>query len=437
MSLKINDKQLPEGWVEQKLADLIGISHGYAFKGCDFNRSDDLEKPIVLTPGNYSENGELYFTAQNTKRLVGKVPPDGYFFDVGDLTVVMTDLSSKMKILGKPAFINHPNILHNQRIGRILFQDESINPKYLYYFLQTKTVADKVKETATGTMVRHTAPKRILNITIPIPLLPEQKQIVSIVDQAFEGIDRAIANTKKNLTNARELFESHLNEIFTQKGDGWIEKKLGDIAAFRNGLNFTKNSKGESIRIVGVKDFQNNFWIQEDQLESVTLDGELKEIDALRKGDILTVRSNGNRELIGRCVLVGDLSERTSHSGFTIRLRIEREDIHLPFIVHFLKSRELRKQLTESGGGINISSLNQQGLSLITVSFPSFIEQNNIVASIDELAIVTQRLEAIYRQKLAALNELKQSILQKAFTGELTADTANQTTKKAEEAIAA
>jgi type I restriction enzyme S subunit len=93
---------------------------------------------------------------------------------------------------------------------------------------------------------------------------------VAILDEAFEGIDRAIANTEKNLANSRELFESYLNVIFTQKGDGWEEKKLGDIATFRNGLNFTKSSKGESIKIVGVKDFQNYFWVQEDQLDSVT-----------------------------------------------------------------------------------------------------------------------------------------------------------------------
>ncbi|MDY7051821.1 restriction endonuclease subunit S [Limnospira fusiformis] len=105
--------QKGEGWVEKKLSSLIDISHGYAFKGGDFNTSNDLEKQIVLTPGNYSENGRLYFNSKNTKRLTGTNSPNGYLFNVGDLTIVMTDLSSKMKILGKPAFIEQPNILHN------------------------------------------------------------------------------------------------------------------------------------------------------------------------------------------------------------------------------------------------------------------------------------------------------------------------------------
>ena len=311
---------------------------------------------------------------------------------------------------------------------------DKVDRNFLFYGLLHKKSEIKGSEGAVFASINK---EQIKKIEFPFPPLPEQKRIVAILDEAFEGIDRAIANTKKNLTNARELFENYLNAAFTQKDDGWVEKKLGDIATFRNGLNFTKNSKGESIKIVGVKDFQNNFWIHEEQLDSVTLDGDLKEIDILRKGDILTVRSNGNKELIGRCVLIGDLSGKTSHSGFTIRIRIEREDIHLPFIVHFLKSMELRKQLVECGGGINISSLNQQGLSLITMRFPSFAEQKAIVAIINEIATETQRLESIYRQKLAALNELKQTILQKAFTGELTADPANQATKTAEGAIAA
>jgi type I restriction enzyme S subunit len=321
----------------------------------------------------------------------------------------------------------------------IVFRSKgAIEPEYLFYFLSQSSFRNSGARVMTGAVGHKRIPKDFIeNYSIPLPSLAEQKRIVSIVDNAFEGIDRAIDNTKKNLTNARELFESYLNAAFTQKDDGWAEKKLGDIATFRNGLNFTKNSKGESIKIVGVKDFQNNFWIHEEQLDSVTLDGDLREIDILRKGDILTVRSNGNKELIGRCVLIGDLSGKTSHSGFTIRIRIEREDIHLPYIVHFLKSRELRKQLVECGGGINISSLNQQGLSLITMRFPSFAEQKAIVADINEIATETQRLEAIYYQKLAALNELKQTILQKAFIGELTADTTNQTTKTAEEVIAA
>ncbi|NMF83232.1 restriction endonuclease subunit S [Nodosilinea sp. P-1105] len=310
---------------------------------------------------------------------------------------------------------------------------KALLPKFLYfYFLNID-----MRELGSGSSIPQINNYDIAPLTIAFPTCAEQKRIVAILDEAFERIDGAIANTEKNLANARELFESYLNSIFTRKGDNWVDVRLGEIATFRNGLNFTKNSKGESIKIVGVKDFQNNFWIDEEQLETVTIDEDLKEIDILREGDILTVRSNGNKELIGRCILAGELSEKTSHSGFTIRIRIERPDVYLPFAVHYLKSRTLRRRLIESGDGISISSLNQQKLSLIELSFPPLEKQQSLVTAIDELSGASQRLEAIYQQKLAALNELKQSILQKAFSGELTTDTAAQAANAAQEVTAA
>jgi len=208
--------QKGDGWVEKKLKDLIDISHGYAFKGADFETSNDEEKLIVLTPGNYSENGELYFSSKNTKRLICGSPPCGYLFNVGDLTVVMTDLSSKMKILGKPAFVERPNILHNQRIGRILLKDESINSKYLFYFLRTGIFANKIKETATGTMVRHTAPQRILSNKIPIPKdFDEQVHITSKLDELATETQRLETIYRQKITVLNELKQSILQKAFT------------------------------------------------------------------------------------------------------------------------------------------------------------------------------------------------------------------------------
>jgi type I restriction enzyme, S subunit len=183
---------------------------------------------------------------------------------------------------------------------------DRITQNFIEYYLNSISLEPYVSGMAQPKLNQ----KALNSIAIPFPPLSEQKQIVVILDEAFEGIDRAIANTEKNLTNAHKLFESYLSAIFIHKRDDWEAKKLGDIATFRNGLNFTKSSKGESIKIVGVKDFQDYFWIQENQLDSVTIDAKLKEIDILQKVDILAVRSNGNKELIGRCVLAGDLFEK-------------------------------------------------------------------------------------------------------------------------------
>ena len=216
---------------------------------------------------------------------------------------------------------------------------------------------------------------RYLILSFPLPPLPEQKRIVGILDEAFEGIATAKANAEKNLQNARALFESHLQSVFTQRGEGWVERRLGDLATFRNGINFTKSSRGESVKIVGVKDFQNNFWAPLDNLDTVTTDGMLPESDTLKEHDLLFVRSNGNMQLIGRCLLVGAVAEKITLSGFTIRARLNDSVLTPSYLCHFLKSSTARREMIDSGIGTNIKSLNQATLSALVIPFPSSANQ--------------------------------------------------------------
>jgi type I restriction enzyme S subunit len=249
--------------------------------------------------------------------------------------------------------------------------------------------------------------------------LPEQRRIVGILDEAFDGIATAKANAEKNLQNARALFESHLQSVFTQRGEGWVEKPLGELATFRNGINFTKSSRGESVKIVGVKDFQQNFWAPLDELATVTTEGALPNSDTLKENDLLFVRSNGNMELIGRCLLVGKIANKITHSGFTIRARLNGGGVAAKYLCHFLKSNNARKRMIDSGIGTNIKSLNQTILSALVVPLPSTAEQTRIADQLEAIDADTQRLESIYQRKLAALEALKKSLLHQAFTGEL------------------
>lgn len=257
-----------------------------------------------------------------------------------------------------------------------------------------------------------------LEISYPISLT-EQKRIVSILDEAFAGLVTATANAEKNLENAHALFESHLQSIFTHRGNGWVEQRLGSIAEFKNGLNFSRQSKGQTLRIVGVGDFHENSVVPTESLQSVTIDGELTDDYLIRRDDILTVRSNGSKDLVGRCMLVPEVDGMISYSGFIIRIRVDSRKVSSRFLLRFMKSSETRARLTRDGGGANISNINQAKLSELPISLPSFSEQEQIANRLDVLAAEAQRLETIYLQKLAALEELKKSLLHHAFTGQL------------------
>ena len=298
-----------------------------------------------------------------------------------------------------------------------LIPGSQIQHKFLYYYLSS--IVDLLNLVGTGATFKELSGGKLKEVTIPVPPLPEQRRIVGILDEAFEGIATAKANAEKNLQNARAVFESYLNAVFTQRGEGWVEKRLGELADFRNGINYTKDSKGERVNIVGVKDFQKSYWAPWQNLDSVRIDGTLCDIDFLRRGDILAVRSNGNLELIGRCILAGEVPEKLSHSGFTIRIRLSTGEVLPEYLCHFMKSTNSRKRLIDGGTGTNIKSLNQQTLSALSVPFPIATEQETLVARLKSISEETQRLESIYQQKLSTLEELKKSLLHQAFAGEL------------------
>lgn len=203
-----------EGWVEELIGSACDVRHGFAFEGGEFSSNVPAGNPLVITPGNFTEDGKLLFNDRNTKRSSRK-PPTGFLFDVGDLVVVMTDLSSKMKILGKPAFVETDNVLHNQRIGRIVFLNDRIEKRFLYYFMMSEKFLKSIKRSATGTMVKHTAPKRILSNIIPFPLDPkEQRAIISKLDALREETQRLTSIYQRKLAALEALKKSLLHQAF-------------------------------------------------------------------------------------------------------------------------------------------------------------------------------------------------------------------------------
>lgn len=207
--------QRGKGWVETGIAEICEVKHGYAFDGADFSSDIPEGNPLVITPGNFTEDGKLLFNPKNTKRFKGEVPA-GFRFNVGDLVVVMTDLSSKMKILGKPAFIETNDVLHNQRIGRVIFLSDRIEQRLLYYFMMTEGFLKSIKKSATGTMVKHTAPKRIVSSVIPFPeSRKEQLGIIEKLDTLRAETQRLESIYQQKLAALEALKKSLLHQAFS------------------------------------------------------------------------------------------------------------------------------------------------------------------------------------------------------------------------------
>jgi type I restriction enzyme S subunit len=162
--------------------------------------------------------------------------------------------------------------------------------------------------------------------------------------------------------------------------DRWPTVPLGTLGAFRNGVNYNKSNFGTGIKVIGVSDFQDHVRASFDQLEEINPEGVVRTEHLLRNGDILFVRSNGNRELIGRSLFVSGLQEDVTHSAFSIRLRFAAPQCCPRFYAYLFRSTLIRQALSMYGGGTNISNLNQGILERLEVPLPALPTQERIAA---------------------------------------------------------
>ena len=396
------------GWEIKELGTVSAISYGFTEKA-----AGEPIGPRFLRITDIQDDHVEWDSVPYCKIAPTDLPK--FRLASGDIVFARTGATT-----GKSFLVEEPpEAVFASYLIRLRLLDKSLLPEFVSLFFQTAGYWKSIKDGSSGSAQGGFNATKLGALTIPVPPLPEQRRIVGILDEAFEGLSTAKANAEQNLQNACALFESHLNVVFTQRGDGWVEKPLGEMAVFRNGINFTKSSRGQSVKIVGVKDFQKNFWAPMEGLDTVTTEGTLPESDILKEGDLLFVRSNGNMELIGRSILVGPVADNVTHSGFTIRARLNRSGVVPKYVCRFLKSNTARRKMIDSGIGTNIKSLNQTTLSSLVVPVPPVAEQTRIAAQLETIEAETQRLESLSQQKLAALDELKKSLLHRAFSGQL------------------
>ena len=295
---------------------------------------------------------------------------------------------------------------------------ENILARYIYRALARDEFFDFSMLNVTGTKMPRGKRDWIKSFDIPIPPLAEQKRIVAKIDAAFEKIDRLKANAEKNLANAKELFQSALDEAMRPK-KGWVEKRLGEIGSCKNGLNFKRAAEGEKIDIVGVSDFKKGLVVDDaTELERLTLQ-ELPEQEwYLHPNDIVFVRSNGSKALVGRAVIIKSKRPLT-FSGFCIRYRIEDKRIDPDYLARIVSVESFRKAMLSGRNATTINNVTQPILLSQVISIPSLGEQKQIIKHLDFLSEKIKMLEQNYARQIADCAEMRQAILREAFEGRL------------------
>jgi len=300
----------------------------------------------------------------------------------------------------------------NQAVCGILPNDKFV-PEFLYYFLLAKK--DDLVAQATGNAQPNISQIKIKNTAVPVLPLPEQQRIVALLDEAFAGLATAKANAERNLQNARALFESHLQSVFTQRRSGWVERTLGELIEIQNGYAFKSIDYTDNgyflIRIGNVQDGE----ITLANPRFIKLTDKKLERFILNEGDIL-VSLTGN---IGRVGIIQKDQLPAVLNQRVARITIKDKNSDSDFLFRFLLSQAFRVGLQEAGHGAAQQNVSTKEIESIQISLPDKKEQHRIVEKFNIFAVEAQRLTRIYERKLAALEELKKSLLHQAFNGEL------------------
>ncbi len=302
----------------------------------------------------------------------------------------------------------------------IVFRSKGdIDPEYLFYFLSQDDFRESGAKVMTGAVGHKRVPKEYVeNYKLPLPPLPEQKRIVAILDEAFAGIDKAIANTQQNLANARELFESYLNIIFTKKGDGWVTEELNKNVKFIDYRGKTPPKTEEGIRLITAKNVKMGYINREPEefIDASVYDTWMTR-GFPKKGDVLFT-TEAPLGMISQL----DTDETVVIGQRLITMQANPKIIDHTFLKYALTSKPLQNEIHSRSTGATVLGIKAKLLKQIPIYFPKEIsEQKKIANKIELHENNCKRLEIISKQKLASLAELKQSLLQKAFSGELTA----------------
>ena len=297
----------------------------------------------------------------------------------------------------------------------VRFDSNQIIPSFFNYHSQSTDYLDAVDAETSGTTRNRISRANLGKIAVPVPPRPEQQRIVGILDVAFDGIATAKANAEKNLQNARALFESHLQSIFTQRGEGWKQKTLAEIATtFGRGKSRhrPRNEKklyGGKYPFIQTGDIRNaeHFITEYSQTYS---EAGLAQSKLWPKGTIcITIAAN--------IAETGILGFDACFPDSVIGVVTNPDEADVDFAEYLLQSFKVRIQAL--GKGSAQANINMGTFENERFPFPSVAEQKQIVAKLDALHEETQRLESLYQRKLAALAELKNSLLHQAFSGAL------------------
>ena len=394
-----------KGWEFKELGAVSAIKYGYTESasiepiGPRFLRITDIQDERV------NWKSVPYCKIESTD-----LP--NYRLASGDIVFARTGATT-----GKSFLVNDPpEAVFASYLIRLRLLDKKLLPEFVSLFFQTAGYWKSIKDGSAGSAQGGFNATKLAALVIPVPSIAEQQRIVGILDEAFDGIATAKANAEKNLQNARALFESHLQSVFTKRGAGWVEETIGRHIRFIDYRGKTPKKTESGLRLITAKNVKMGY-LQKTPMEFVapnSYDGWMTR-GIPRLGDVLFTT-----EAPLANVAQLDTGEKVVFAQRIIIMQPDASKLDSTFLKYLLLSQPVQQRIDTKGTGATVKGIKASLLKTVEISFPeSIAEQRRIVVKLDSLSEETQRLESLYQRKLAALEALKKSLLHEAFTGQL------------------
>lgn len=372
--------------------------------GCLADVLDRLRKPI--TKKDRKAGPYPYYGATGVLDYV-----DGYLFDE-PLVLIGEDgakweagANSAFRIVGKTWVNNHAHVIRPHR--------NKVLDEWLIYYLNSADLMPFVS----GMTVPKLNQGRLREIAVPLPPLEEQQRIVAVLDEAFEGLARARTHAEANLQNSRDLFESYLATAFSGEELGWDVCELSEHVRFIDYRGKTPPKTESGIRLITAKNVKMGFiqrepeeFILENAYEGWMTRGFPKIGDVLftTEAPLANVAQLDTEEI----VVIGQR---------LITMQADQDVILPEFLKFSLMSPPMQSEIHRRGTGATVVGIKAKLLKTVPLRFPSSLDrQRTIAANCQSAYDKMERLEEAFKSKLQNIEDLRQSLLQKAFAGELT-----------------
>ena len=395
------------GWPKKSLGEICGFVRG-PFGG-------SLKKSVFVADGFavYEQQHAIYDQFDDIRYFID----DAKFQEMQRFELRPNDLiMSCSGTMGKVAIV--PDNIRRGIINQALLKltpTKTVSPEFLKYWMDSTDFQDSLKEQSGGAAIQNVASVSILKeIQISLPPLTEQQRIVGLLDEAFGGLATAKANAEKNLQNARALFESHLQSVFTQRGLGWVETTLGEAYDVRDGTHDSPKYHATGYPLITSKNLKREGLSFDDvRLISDQDYTKINERSAVHKGDVLfaMIGTIGNPTLVE--------VEEPNFAIKNVALFKNPKGQSGAFLKHYLDSGMVISKMMKEAKGTTQKFVGLGYLRGFPINLPPLATQLKLVEELDELAEETQRLARLYERKCAALEALKKSLLHQAFTGAL------------------